>query len=798
MVHEHPAAVLLLDAVTGDVVYVNDRARQLAPHAQLPLHVQQWSRLARLEVAPHQAPAAGTGARTLEQVAAGDPTTGQQIGTLLRLTTDPDNQPDQPGAGLDTEPDTKPDTEPDTGQTLWAIGTPLHAAPASLHARSMLVLMPVHLPQLSSRSGVEPDSDTGTGADTRGRGGAVALPSPGSVLATSSVLAGSLAMAISQPTGPNREDNPLLWVSPSFEHVTGYTAAQAVGRDCRFLQGPDTDPTTVAHLREAIRAERTVSVTLLNYRHDGSAFHNHLIVSPVFDATGRLSHHVSVQSDVTQQVLTARERDRARAAEEQARTAEGQARSAEEQARAAEKRARMAGEQARAAGERARTAQAGAEASERFGRVLLALSEALAAAVTVDDVARTVTDVVAAELGAAGGGLMLADPARTRLDYVSMAAMPPGIDASWSRIDWEEDAPPAVAVRTRQAIFHRDSAAMSSAHPNIHTHAAVPQMGATVNLPLIAADEVIGAVFLWWTQAQELPPAQRAALEALARYAAQAVQRASLLAQRRSAAQVLQQSLLTRLPEPDHLELRARYVPAAVGEHVGGDWYDAIVLHEGSTTVVIGDVTGHDLAAAARMGQLRGLLRAHAVDRAEAPSAIVARLERSMAALGMDGLATLVLACIEQTDDDRQAGLRRLRWTNAGHPPPILLHPDGHTQLLESTPELLVGLLPDTSRSDQVTALPPGSTVLLYTDGLIEHRGRSLTDGITDLRRVLSTHAGKTLQELLDHLVTELIGQAPDDDCAILAVRAHPEDRPRPPEAGPNHLPQPTRTTRLT
>ncbi|NAZ77560.1 SpoIIE family protein phosphatase, partial [Kineococcus sp. T13] len=295
--------------------------------------------------------------------------------------------------------------------------------------------------------------------------------------------------------------------------------------------------------------------------------------------------------------------------------------------------------------------------------------------------------------------------------------------------------------------------------------------------------EVVGALFLYWDTPHDLPEHRRAALRALGRFTSQAVQRASLLAERRSTAEVLQQSLLTRLPEPDHLELRARYTPAAAGEQVGGDWYDAIVLPGGATTVVIGDVTGHDVNAAARMGQLRGLLRAYAYDRREAPSAVVARLERAVHGLHLDTLATLLLARIEQDDADAAAGLRRLRWTNAGHPPPILLHPDGSTQVLTSTPELLLGPLPEVPRSDHTHVLPPGSTLLLYTDGLIEHRGRPPADGLEQLRRTLSTHSGRTLDDLLEHLVADLVGDAPEDDCALLAVRMHPEDRPRPPEA---------------
>ncbi len=148
----------------------------------------------------------------------------------------------------------------------------------------------------------------------------------------------------------------------------------------------------------------------------------------------------------------------------------------------------------------------------------------------------------------------------------------------------------------------------------------------------------------------------------------------------------------------------------------------------------------------------------------------MARLDRAVANLRPDTLATLVLAQIEQDHEDEAAGLRRLRWTNAGHPPPILLHLDGSTEVLATAPEVLVGLRPHTTRSDHTHDIPPGATLLLFTDGLIEHRGRNLDDGIADLCRVLSGHADLALEALLDRVVTELVGEAPDDDCAILAV----------------------------
>jgi len=707
VVHDYPAAVLLIDSASGAVVYVNDLARQLAPEVHLPLAVEDWSRAAKLQVS--SGTAMGASSTPLSQVVAGDPESGRQVSAALHS-----------GASQARE-------------ALWAIGMPLHGAAEPLRARSLLVLLPLRFPE--AIADVQASAAAGR--------------------AHTSVLASGLAISISDPTavGVDGEQDPLVWVSPSFEQLTGYTSREILGRNCRFLQGPDTDPAAVARVRQGLAAGETVSQTLLNYRHDGSAFFNHLLISPVFDAEGTVIHRVSVQTDVTQQVLATRERDAARAEVAQARRQREQA-----------------------------------EGQGRFGQLLLTMSEALTATSTVGEVAATITGVLAPALGARGGGLMLADAARAHLDFVTMAHMPEGTDAAWKRIGWEEDAPSALAVRTGRAISYRDRQTMMAAHPNIAEHADVPAMGANISLPLFAGGDVVGALFLFWDGVYDLAQQQQTALQALARYTAQAVQRATLITERRSTAEVLQQSLLTRLPEPDHLELRARYVPAASGEHVGGDWYDAVVMPDGATTVVIGDVAGHDMAAAAQMGQLRSMTRTLGYAYGEPPSLVLDRLEDVLAGLRMDTLATMILARIEQDDDDAAVGMRRLRWSNAGHPPPVLLHADATTEVLESENDLLIGLNTSFPRHDRVHPLPPGSTLLLFTDGLIEHRGRSLSDGLQDLRHVLSQSAALTLNDLLDVLERELIGEHPDDDCAVLAIRAHPEDAPRPAEAGPSTL----------
>ncbi len=251
----------------------------------------------------------------------------------------------------------------------------------------------------------------------------------------------------------------------------------------------------------------------------------------------------------------------------------------------------------------------------------------------------------------------------------------------------------------------------------------------------------------------------------------------------------LQQALLTPPPEPDHLQVAVRYRPAAHGAQVGGDWYDAFLQPDGATMLVIGDVVGHDSGAAAAMGQLRGLLRALAYDNDEPPSATLSRTEHVARGLAVSTMATVVLARVERHPDVPVAGTRVLRWSNAGHPPPVLLAPDGSTTLLETRPELMLGIDPDAPRTDHTAELGDGYTLLLVTDGLVERRDSDLDAGLAALQEALRDLGGTPLEELCDTLLARMLPEPGADDVAIVAVRTHPEDRPRPPEAGPNRLP---------
>jgi PAS domain S-box-containing protein len=260
-------------------------------------------------------------------------------------------------------------------------------------------------------------------------------------------------------------------------------------------------------------------------------------------------------------------------------------------------------------------------------------------------------------------------------------------------------------------------------------------------------------------------------------------------AHQRALSDRLQQALLTPPPEPDHLHIAVRYQPAAHEAQVGGDWYDAFLQPDGATMLVIGDVVGHDSDAAAAMGQLRGLLRALAWDNDEPPAATLTRAERAAEGLAVASLATAILARVERHPDVPVAGRRVLRWSNAGHVPPLLLAPDGSTTLLDTRPDLMLGVDATTPRHDHVLDLEERHTLLLVTDGLVERRGTDLDAGMARLRKALRDLGDVPLEDLLDTVLARLVPRAGEDDVAIVAVRPYPEDRPRPRETGRNRLP---------
>jgi len=315
-----------------------------------------------------------------------------------------------------------------------------------------------------------------------------------------------------------------------------------------------------------------------------------------------------------------------------------------------------------------------------------------------------------------------------------------------------------------------------------------PETAAVV--PIRGRGRTLGLLTLYYRPGTTVQDEDVSTAQDVADRAGLALDNARLYNAQQQLAEGLQRSLLTEPPQPDHGEIAVRYQPAAEAARVGGDWYDAFLQPGGSTMLVIGDVVGHDTEAAAAMGQLRGLLRGIATYSDAGPAEVLRGLDSSMTMLQTRTLATAAVARFEQTQEELERGITRMRWANAGHLPPLVVNPDGTVaELAAWKGDLLLGVDPSADRRESVVTLDRGSTVLLYTDGLIERRDADLDSGMVRLRDALVELAGRPLEELLDEVLERLVDGHPEDDVALVAVRLHRQDRPRPAEAGPTDVP---------
>jgi len=237
----------------------------------------------------------------------------------------------------------------------------------------------------------------------------------------------------------------------------------------------------------------------------------------------------------------------------------------------------------------------------------------------------------------------------------------------------------------------------------------------------------------------------------------------------RSAADVLQRSLLPdRLPCVPGVELAGRSLPGSLGHHVGGDWYDVITLPTGELGLVVGDVVGHDLAAATAMGQLRNALRAYALDDSS-PASVLTRLNRAADLLDMVELATCIYAIL----DPRTL---TVRWSSAGHLAPLVSDESGTAGLAAVDPGPPLGALREPDYVDSVLQLRPGDALVLYTDGLVERRGETIDAGLDDLAAIRGPHP--SADAMCDLLVSTLLGErSRGDDVTLLVVQTAAEAR---------------------
>ncbi|WP_328557422.1 PP2C family protein-serine/threonine phosphatase [Streptomyces sp. NBC_00358] len=252
----------------------------------------------------------------------------------------------------------------------------------------------------------------------------------------------------------------------------------------------------------------------------------------------------------------------------------------------------------------------------------------------------------------------------------------------------------------------------------------------------------------------------------LARRSGIAIDHAQRFEHNRDIAETLQRALLTDLPTTPGLSLAARYLPATHGLNIGGDWYDAFRQPDGGLVVVMGDVTGHGLHAAVMMSQLRTALRAYAVD-GGTPGRLLTRLHGFLHHLQPDLYATAVIARFHPDETT-------VTWAAAGHPPPVLRTPDGAVRVLDARPGAMLGIPLHQEIHDHTARLPAGSTLALYTDGLVERRAQGIDPGIRRLAEALRSERAAELDHDLEGAADRILdpmlrdSQRDDDVCLLL------------------------------
>lgn len=324
------------------------------------------------------------------------------------------------------------------------------------------------------------------------------------------------------------------------------------------------------------------------------------------------------------------------------------------------------------------------------------------------------------------------------------------------RIVWDERVPVRMtAKQVEGALGGFGLADAPTGHPLLEGWLAAPLIGRTGRRigVLQVADKHEGD----FTESDEL------LLTQLAQLAAVAVENAERFEQEHDIAQTLQRSLLpSSLPPVRGLEMAVRYQPGGAGSQVGGDWYDAVPLDDGRVALTVGDIMGRGTRAAAVMGQLRTALRAYALQ--DLPPTVVMRsIDRLLQDVGDDAMATATFLVLDPFQ-------HRFEVVAAGHPPPLLVAPDGTRTFVGCDPHTPLGVLDAPLYNPTVQSIPPGAMLLLYTDGLVEERGENLADGLARLAACLDG-APDGLEDLCDHVLRCMVPEEKNDDIALLAVR---------------------------
>jgi PAS domain S-box-containing protein len=391
---------------------------------------------------------------------------------------------------------------------------------------------------------------------------------------------------------------------------------------------------------------------------------------------------------------------------------------------------------------REQAARAEAERVTELVAGMQALVDAALAHRTLDGILRELVAQVRGVLDADAATIYVADEG----EDLSVGASAP------AEVSGDDEFARTVAER-REAMLARDGAG--------------PEAGRLVGVPLLADGEVTGVLVASAAPPREFGGEDLTLLQLAGERVGLAIAHARVYEREHRIAETLQRSLLPdRLPHLPGLDVAARYLPAASEAEVGGDWYDVIPIAGGAVGLVMGDVAGKGLAGASMVGRLRSALRAYALEGHDG-ARVVERLNRLLwTELEDSQMATMLYVIVDPAAS-------AVRWVNAGHPAPLMVV-DGEPRFLDRGGSVPLGVLPFPTYEEVSARMDPGSTLLLYTDGLVERPGENIDDGMAELAARVR-EAPDDPDGLCDHLLATLVpAGGATDDVALLTLRNLP------------------------
>ena len=397
-------------------------------------------------------------------------------------------------------------------------------------------------------------------------------------------------------------------------------------------------------------------------------------------------------------------------------------------------------------------------------KVPAALPGSLRLPATGIEVAQFVALRAAACVGADYSNMALFDAVGQSLRLFHGAFLTPEIADRYTDVPLSAPFPIAAAARSGKAVLLPDLASYGSQFPEILADTIAAGVQATASLPLHREDgTLVGLIGFAWTEPTTFDAKLESALNAVADLCTATLERAERYDAEHRLIVELHRSLLGALPAMAGIEVSARYLPASETPSVGGDWYEGLLLDGERIALVVGDVTGHGVAAAADMALIRGMVTAllhSGVPVADVFSEVSGVLRQRPGFL----LATAALAVVD-------VAAETVTFATAGHPPPVLRLPDGQIRMLDTANAPIIGHSWTRSAAD-VAPFPIGSRLVMFTDGLVERRDRPFDVGIAQVAAVLAALSKPvTPDELTDLLLDELMGDGDGaDDVAILVV----------------------------